>query len=201
VSSSKGLRGVVEHQHAGRFGDGGNGIVIGRQAEQIDRDDGLRLKAEPRGGVERGGKTLGIDVERVGVDIDEDGRGAEQRHHFGSGAEGKRRAEHRVARGNALGHQHQHERVGAAGAGNGMAGATELGERGFEGAHLGAEDELAMRQHAADRFVDRRPQASALGRHVDERNRRQLGVLVHRTAKTVAISRQPCAASAARRQE
>ena len=180
VSRTEALRGVVEHEQAGVFCHGGYSVVIGRQAEQIDRNDGLRREARLFGGVERGGKTLGVDIEGRFVDVDENRRGADQRRHLGGGAEGEGGAEHGIARADALRHQRQHQRVGAARAGHGMAGAAEPGERGFELAHLGAEDELAMVKHALDRLVDDGSETAALRRYVDERDGRQLRVLVHR---------------------
>ena len=43
-------------------------------------------------------------------------------------------------------------------------------EIGFERAHLGTLDELAMREHAADSVVNRAAKTSPLGGNVDKRN-------------------------------
>ncbi len=125
------------------------------------------------------GQPLWIDVEGVSLDIHEDRRGAGQGHHFGRGAEGERRADDGVAGTNALGAQRQRQCVGAAGAGDGMLGAAECGELALEGAHLRTEHELAMIEHARDRGVDGGAETAALGRNVDEWNRRRFDTLVH----------------------
>ncbi len=179
IGATEALRGVVEHEQIGGLDDLRDRVVIRRQAEQIDRNDGLRLETEALGGRERCGKPLGVDVERVGLDVDEDRRGADQRRHFGGGAEGERGAEHRVARADALRHQRQHQRVGAAGAGDDVARAGEFRELGLEGLHFRPEDELAMVKHALNGHVDGVAETAALCRNVDEWNRRQIGVLVH----------------------
>ena len=90
---AEGLRGVVEHEQVGVLGNRGDGVVVGRQAEQVDRDDRLRRQAYALGGRQRGFKPFGVDVETFRLDVDEDRRGADQRHHFRGGAEGEGRAE------------------------------------------------------------------------------------------------------------
>ncbi len=173
----KALRGVVEHEQALGLGDGGDRRVVGGQAEQIDRDHRLRRKAVAARGGDSRGQLLCVDIEGVGFDVDEDRRGADQRHHFGGGAEGERRADDGVAGTDALGAQRQHQRVGAAGAGDGMLGAAEGGELALEGAHLRAEHELAVVEHARDRGVDGGAETAALGRDVDERDRGRFDTL------------------------
>src|SRR6185312_7504364 len=63
-----------------------------------------------------------------------------------------------------------------------MTRAAELRQRAFEAAHLGSKNELAMSENARDRCFDRGSKPAALGRHVDERNWRQICVLVHYNA-------------------
>ena len=123
-----------------------------------------------------------IEIEARLLDVREDRRRADKRRHLGGRGEGEARADHRVARPDPLGHQHQHQRVGAARATHRMARAAERGQRGFESAHLGSENELAMAEHARDRLVDGSPEATALRGNVDERNRRgiEAGALIHR---------------------
>ena len=82
----------------------------------------------------------------------------------------KARREHRVARADALRHQRQQQGVGAAGAGDGVAGAAERRQVGFDRVYLGTEDELAMGEHARDRVVDLAAKAPALGGNVNERD-------------------------------
>ena len=64
----------------------------------------------------------------------------------------------------------------------GVAGAAERRELGLEGAHLGAEDKLAMRQHPRHGVIDGAAEPAALGGDVDERDRPlvQASVLIHR---------------------
>ena len=62
------------------------------------------------------------------------------------------------------------KRIGAAGAGDGVARAAERREVGFDRVHLGPEDELAMAEHARDRIVDRAAEPAALGGNVNERD-------------------------------
>jgi len=66
--------------------------------------------------------------------------------------------------------------------GDHVARAAKVGEVRLERAHLGAQDELAVLEHARHGVVDRRPEAAALCRHIDERDRCiiEAGVLVHR---------------------
>ena len=115
---------------------------------------------------------VGRDVEGRGIDIGEHRRRAEERHHLGGRAEREGRADDGVAGADALRHQHQQQRVGAARAGHHVAGAAELGERRFERPHLGTENELAVLEHARDRGVDPAAEPAALGGNVDERDGR-----------------------------
>ena len=144
-----------------RGGDRGDGVVVGRQAEQIDRDDGARLEAEAFCRLDRAGAACGVDVEGVGIDVGEDRRGAAERDDFGGGAEGEGRTDHGVARADLPGHQSQAQRIGAARAGDRVARAAERRELGLERAHFRTLDELAMRQDAAR--PRRRPRGRAGG--------------------------------------
>ena len=128
VGRAERLRGVVEHEQAFRLGDRQQRIVVGRQAEQIDRDHRLGLEAVTLGGRDRALDARRIEIERVRIDIGEHRRRAEQHDHFGGGAEREGRTDHRVARADALRHQHQHQRVGAAGAADGIARAAKRRE-------------------------------------------------------------------------
>ena len=103
------------------------------------------------------------------IDVDEDRRGADQHRHFRRRAEGEGRTDHGIARPNATAAQRQHQRVGAAGAGDDMLGAAEGGELGLERPHFRAHDELAMIEHARDGAIDRLAQPAALRADIDER--------------------------------
>ena len=60
-----------------------------------------------------------------------------------------------------------------------MTGAAECGKLRLERAHLRAQDELAMIQHARDRRIDRAAQPATLRGDIDERNHGQIGALIH----------------------
>ena len=103
VGRAEALRGVVEHEQVFRLGDGRDRVVVGRQAEQIDRDHRLRLQARPLGGRDRARRCPSASMLKVvRIDIDEHRRRADQRHDFGGGAEREGRADHRVARADPL---------------------------------------------------------------------------------------------------
>ena len=181
IGGAERLRRVVEHLYAVRGGDRRDGIVIGRQAEQVDRDHGFRLQAAPLRRRDSALKACRIEIEGVGGDVGHDRRRANERHHFGGGAKRKRRADHRVARPDLPRHQHQQQRVGAARTADDMLGAAEGREVGLERAHFRPLDELAMVEHAADRVVDGAAETAALGGNVDERDRAavEAGMLIH----------------------
>ena len=176
VAGAKALRGVIEHEQAFGFCDLGDRIVVGALAEQIDRNHGLRLEAlllrRRDAALERGR----VDIEGRLIDIDEHRRRTGQRHRLAGRAERKGRTEHRIARADIPGHQHHQQRVGAAGAAHDMPGAGEFGEQLFELRHFRSVDELAMGQHAPDRFIDRCAEPAALCADVDERNWVRKGV-------------------------
>ena len=52
-----------------------------------------------------------------------------------------------------------------------MPHAAKCGKLGFERADFGTLNELAMRQHAGHRVIDRTAKTAALGRDIDERDR------------------------------
>src|SRR5262249_2340525 len=57
----------------------------------------------------------------------------------------------------------------------GVTRAAERGELGFERAHLRAENELAVAEHAGDRVVNGASEPAPLRGNVDERDRRGIG--------------------------
>ena len=192
------LGSIVQNEQILRLRGGSDRGVVGREAEQINRDHRLRRQPGALGDRHRAGDALGIDIETLRLDIDENGRGADQRHHFGGGAEGEGRTDHCVAGADALGHQHQLQCVGAAGAAHGVFGAAELRQLRLERPHFRAEDELAMAEHARDRGIDGGPKPAALRGHVDERNHGRVRSLVHANSKPWRrFSRPPRAAPAA----
>ncbi len=75
-----------------------------------------------------------------------------------------------------------------------MARAAERGKLGLERSHLRPVDELAMRQHPRDRFVDRAAEPAALGGHIDKRDRPlvQAGMLIHEEIQTRSFNAAEC---------
>ena len=180
VGGAEALGGVGQHHHALAPGDGGDGLVIGGMAEEVDRDHHPRLQAQSPGVADRRLQAGRVEGEVAGADIDEHRRRPGGRHHFGGGHEGEGGHEHRVARPDALGHQHQLQGVGAVGAAHALAGAAEGGEAALQLGDLRPHDEAAMAQHPLDRPGNPLAQAAALGVEIDE------GDAAHQ-----AISRDP----------
>ena len=60
-----------------------------------------------------------------------------------------------------------------------MPGAAVVGERGLQRGHFRTVDELAMREHAGNRLIDRCAEPAALRDDVDERYGFWTQVLVH----------------------
>ena len=106
----------------------------------------------------------------VRLNIGEHRRRTKKRDLFRGRMEREGRTDHGIAGADLPGQQHKQQRVGAAGASDHVLGAAKRREIGFERAHLGTLDELAMREHAADSVVDRAAKTSPLGGNVDKRN-------------------------------
>jgi hypothetical protein len=75
--------------------------------------------------------------------------------------------------------KHHQQRVGAAGAAHDMLGAAEGGKLRLELRHFRAVDELAVREHAGNRFIDCLAEPLALRADIDEGNRLCTQMLVH----------------------
>ena len=102
------------------------------------------------------GDPLGIEVERVRVDVGEDGSRADTGDRLGGGVERERRADHLVARADLERVQDEDDRVRAVADPDRLAH-TEV-PRGLllERADVRPEDELAALQHVVDRLLDLR---------------------------------------------
>ena len=149
-----GLRGVLDDGEVVGVADRAERRHVGALAEEVDRNNGLRALRD--GGVD----ACRVQVERVRVDVGEDGRRAEQRGGLGRGDERERRADHLVARANAERHQRDLERVGPVGDAEGVdllvsAEARDVGRQILlEGGHEGTAHERAAVQHGGDGGVD-----------------------------------------------
>ena len=117
-ASAKALGTVLDEVHAFAFGDGADGGEVGGQAEEVHGNH--RFGTQGHVVVYRADgivQTFGIHVEGAGVDIDKDGSGAFERHHFGRGEEGEVGHKDCIAFAHAKGLQGQGQGVGAVGTG------------------------------------------------------------------------------------
>lgn len=143
VGGAEALGGVFDDRDVAMAGgDGVDGVHVGGLAVEADREDGLGAVGDL--GFDEGG----VDVAGVGFDVDEDRLGAEQDDDFGGGDECERGGDDFVAGADAKGHEADEQGFGAAGDGNAVFGAGVGGEALFEFADFGAEDVLAVVQHA-----------------------------------------------------
>ena len=170
IERAERLRGVIEHQQAVPFGNRSNSVVIGRQAEQIDRDDRTRFQPSRLCGRNRAFQACRIDVEGVRLDVGENRRRTEQRDLLRRRMECEGRTDHGIAGADLPRQQHQQQGVSATGASDDVLGAAECRKVGFESANFRALNELAMREHTADSVVDRTAQTAALSGNIDKRN-------------------------------
>ena len=87
-------------------------------AEQMNGHDRLRPRRD------RCRDPLDVEVERVGVDVDDHGPGATQLHRVGGGGEGVRRHDHLVARPDVERHHREVQGCRARGDGDGVLGSA-----------------------------------------------------------------------------
>ncbi len=92
VDRAHGVRRVGDHDQVVLAGDGMQRVVVGRQAVQIDRQDGARARRDRLFDSRR------IEVEGPRVDVDEDRNGQVMQDGRGGGQEGQRRDDDLVAR-------------------------------------------------------------------------------------------------------
>ena len=103
------LAGVVDQQQAVSVGDLLDRVPVGRVPEHVDDHDGLRPIGDPS--LEVGG----VEVVRVGLDVDEDRRGPLEEEGVGARRERERRHQDLVARTDAERLDDQVQRRGARG--------------------------------------------------------------------------------------
>ena len=179
VARAKPLCGVVEHEQAFSLGDLGDGVAIGRLAEQVDRNDRDRLEAGLAGGRDAALERFRAHVEGRFVNIDIDRRRAGPRHGRSGGDEGEGRTQHGVARPDILRHHHHQDRVGAAGAADDVLGAGIDRKLLLELGNFGAVDELTMIENALHGGIERVAEPAALRGDIDEWNGFGTQMLVH----------------------
>jgi hypothetical protein len=113
-----------------------------------------------------------VDVARAGLDLDEDGDGADLDDHVGRREERHRRRQHLVARTDAADAKRDLERAGRRRQHAHRPAAGEIGERRFERLDLGAARDPPRAQHVAHlgdrRLVERGPREGKvrIGAHV-----------------------------------
>ena len=130
-----GLGRVLDQREPVPLGQGQHRFHRRHLAEQVDHHDAPGARGDGRlDGV-------GRDVERGRVDVHEHRRAAGVVDGAGGGEEGERGRDHLVAGLQVQGAERQEQRVGAAGATDGMPGAREPGDLGLELRDFGAHDE------------------------------------------------------------
>ena len=156
-----------------RSRDGAQRRPVRRLAEQIDADQ--RARPQPALAPHLGDAALQVrrvDLEGARIDIDEHRRGTQHQRHLGRRGVGEGRQEHRIARPDALRHEGDLDRIGAGTHRHAVPGAAEPRQFGLQFGHLGAEDELAVRQHAIQPPAQFARDARLLRLQVEERNGR-----------------------------
>ena len=151
-----------------------------RPAEQVHRHHRLRPLRDPPLDVG------GIEVERRGLDLGEDGRRAAARDRLGRRVERERRADHLVARADAQRVEDEHERVGAVRDADRLLDAELLGRLALEALDLGAEDEAAALERPRERLLQLRDERRVLRLDVNVGNRRHgESMVVERRRRTI----------------
>ena len=148
VARAEGLAGVFDDDQAVLAGDRADGVGVGRQTEQVDRHDGLGH------GGDGAGDGRGIDVQGLGVDVDEDRSGARLHDRLGGRVEGERRGDDLVALADAGRLEGDREAVGAVAHADRGEGRQVLGRLGFEGLHVGPQNELSVAHDGKDGRFD-----------------------------------------------
>ncbi len=167
------LRAVVQGEQAGVLRDPRQGRPVGGLAEQVDADQRARAQLAGALYLRNAGLQMGaVDLEGARIDIDKDGRGAEQHRHFSGGGVSEGRQEDGVTEADAFRHQSDLQSVGAGADADAVGGAAEGGEARFQLSDFGAEDELAMRQYRRQPRLQRRSDTGLLGRQIEKRDRR-----------------------------
>jgi hypothetical protein len=126
VLGAERVAGVVDRNQAVLFRDSGERVPVARVAGVVDADDGLRLRGD--GAFDR----RGIDDQRRGIDVGEDGPRAAIESCVRGGGEGQRGYDDFVARSNLRGVHRGVEGRRSARHRDGVLGTHELGDRRLE---------------------------------------------------------------------
>ena len=137
VAGAEGLSGVFEDGDTQWAREVEDGVHIGALAEEVDGNNGFGLRILGESGGEGGdGKVKG-----GGIDIDEDGSGAEAGDATGGGEESVWGSDDDITGGDIEGHEKEELGICATGASDGVGDADIIGDGFFKGFSMGAEDE------------------------------------------------------------
>ena len=171
IARAKSLGRIIKDLQAMHGCNGGQRVVIGRQAKQVDRNDRAGPQVKPLCCRDRVLAACRIEVECLRLHVGENRRRAAKRDDLRGRAKRKVRANNRVAGPDSPRHQHQQQRVGTARAGDGMTSAAKRGEFLLERFDFRPLDELCVRQHASNCVVDGAPEPASLRGYIDKRDR------------------------------
>ena len=142
------LREVIQREQPLAPGNRRQGGPVSRLPEQIHADKGARLQLAIGPDLRNAlFQMCGVDLERTGIDVDEDRSGAKHQRHLGGRGVGKGREKHGIAAPDIFRHQRDLDRIGAGTDANAMLRAAEFRELRFQFGHFRPQNELAMRQH------------------------------------------------------
>ncbi len=139
-AGAEALRRVIHHPQPLGIGEGAYRGIIGGLAKKPDPDHPDNLDAGGAAGLERGGKPGRVEIEGCPVHLGEHRHCAQNRHHLGTGGEGKGGNDNPLARAKPLCQQRQDQRVGSRGTADTMANAGIGGKPFFKGGNLRSHD-------------------------------------------------------------
>ena len=164
ILRSDGLGTVFNDEQVMGFGQGHHRIHVGTLAEEVDRNDGLRLRGDLGGGFD------GIDIETDRAGIDKNGGGSGAGDTAGGGEEGEGGDDHFIAGSDAESHQGEENGVGAGGTADAVFGLHHGRAFFFKSLHFGPHDELAGPQDAREGGGEFGFEGQVLGVDVEEWN-------------------------------
>jgi len=144
VGTAEAFAGVFDEGDFVAGGDGGDFVHADGVAEGFDGEDGFGF------GGDGGFDFVGIEVEGLGVDVDEDGSGADHLDDVGGGDEGEGGGDDLVAGADVQGEEAAVEAGGAGGDGDGFVDVEVVLEGVFELGAFGAQGEMAGFQNVDD---------------------------------------------------
>lgn len=168
VGGAKALCGVFNDGNAMLGSNGVDGVKVGALAVQADGDDGFGARGDSRFQQGR------VQVVGAGVDVHINRLGPQQGHGLGRGDVRKARGDDFVTGADAQRHLRNLQCVGAVGYGDAVLGPGVGRQLFFQLGHFGAQDVLAMVQHALYACVDLGLQALVLAFQVNEFHNAQL---------------------------